>query len=265
MLRCFAVVNDKPNTWIVGDSYGRAVADTEYMTAGLTRWRDRTSTALLIIAIGSLPFLLLEIIRDRLVRSDRLLVDVINVIVLVVFAVNYAVEVRLAKNRWSYVRREWTSALIVIAQALVFVPGLAGVGALRALRGVRLARVVFATVRVLAIAGAARQQGREQLRREAGNVALGVAGLTWLSSAVAFTIAEDVGDGRRVESFFDAMWWSSATITTVGYGDVFPVTTAGRLVGMVTMFVGISAFAVVTAKIAEWLVKGADEQHRPSR
>lgn len=78
--------------------------------------------------------------------------------------------------------------------------------------------------------------------------------MTWLTSAVAFTLVEDVGENGRLHSFFDALWWSSTTITTVGYGDVFPITTAGRLVGVVTMGVGISAFAVVTAKVAEFLV-----------
>lgn len=63
--------------------------------------------------------------------------------------------------------------------------------------------------------------------------------------------------GHRLNSFFDALWWSTATITTVGYGDVYPITTAGRLVGGFTMVVGISTFAVVTAKVAEFLVRNA--------
>ncbi len=217
-------------------------------------WRRWTDIPLLIVAVGSLPFLLLEIEREQLLPSDQVLLNVINVIVLVCFAVDYVVGLALTNNRQRYVRQEWVSLLIVLAQALVFVPSLAGFGVLRVLRGARLVRVAAVTVRVLAIGGAARQRGREQLRREAGNVALGVAALTWLTAAVAFMLAEGVGEDQRVESFFDALWWSSATITTVGYGDIFPVTTAGRLVGIVTMFVGISAFAVVTAKIAEWLV-----------
>ena len=109
--------------------------------------------------------------------------------------------------------------------------------------------------RVLAIGGAAAGQGRSILRRHAAPFALGVAGMTWLTAAVAFTLVEDVGQDGRLLSFFDALWWASTTITTVGYGDVFPVTAAGRIVGVVTMAVGISAFAVVTAKVAEFLVR----------
>jgi voltage-gated potassium channel len=90
-----------------------------------------------------------------------------------------------------------------------------------------------------------------------------MAGMTWLTSAVAFTLAEDVGVHGRVHSFFDALWWSTETITTVGYGDVAPVTAAGRLVGGVTMVVGISTFAVVTAKIAEFLVRSSATEHQP--
>lgn len=190
----------------------------------------------------------------------RGVLNVINVVVLVCFALDYAVGFALTSSRRQYVRDEWASLLIVLAQAPRVrtrprwprrPPGLSR----RA-----TATVIAVTVRVLAIGGAARAKGREKLRREAGNPALGVAALTWISSAVAFTLDEDVGDGLRIPSFFDALWSSSATITTVGYGDILPVTTAGHLVGIVTMFVGISAFVVVSAKIAEWLVTARSDE-----
>jgi voltage-gated potassium channel len=81
-----------------------------------------------------------------------------------------------------------------------------------------------------------------------------MAGLTLITSAVGFTIAEDVGDGRRIQSFFDALWWSAATITTVGYGDIYPVTAIGRIIAIFTMIVGISTLAVVTARIAQFFI-----------
>ena len=78
--------------------------------------------------------------------------------------------------------------------------------------------------------------------------------MVWISSAVAFTLVEDVGSGRRVESFGDALWWSAATISTVGYGDIYPVTTVGRLIAVFTMIVGVSTFGVLTASIARALL-----------
>lgn len=88
--------------------------------------------------------------------------------------------------------------------------------------------------------------------------AVGVASVTWLTAPAAFTVAEDVGTGQRVESFYDALWWSAATVTTVGYGDIAPVTVAGRIAGVVTMIVGISTFAVITARVAAFLVVDDD-------
>ena len=81
----------------------------------------------------------------------------------------------------------------------------------------------------------------------------------WLTSAAAFTVVEGVREGKPIETFGDGLWWSTTTITTVGYGDVYPVTGVGRVIAAVTMVVGISAFAVITAKIAEFLVRSDDE------
>jgi voltage-gated potassium channel len=229
-------------------------ASRNYVTAPMARWRAATDVPLLVLAIGSLPMLLLELIREDLTHSDRIALDIVNITVLVAFAIDYIVEIIVASNRPSYVRHEWPSLLIVVAQGLAIIPALAAFGVLRLLRAGRAWRAIATVVRAFAAGSVMAREGRSALRRHAASLALGVAGLTWISSAVAFTLAEDVGDGHRIDSFFDALWWSSATITTVGYGDVYPITTAGRLVGVVTMVVGISTFAVVTAKVAQFLV-----------
>jgi voltage-gated potassium channel len=77
-----------------------------YETPGLLRWRRATDAPLLILAIGSLPSLLLELERSLLSPADRLFLDVTNIVVLVAFAVDYVVELSLARHRWGYVRRE---------------------------------------------------------------------------------------------------------------------------------------------------------------
>jgi len=187
--------------------------------------------------------------------ADRRFLDGVNIVVLVGFAADYIVELCLSTNRRRYLRSEWGSLLIVVAQAIALVPSLAAAGALRVLRAGRVWRSIALVARLVVIGGAAAKDGRALLRRHAAGFALGLAGFTWLTSAVAFTLAEDVGAGGRLQSFFDALWWSSTTITTVGYGDVFPITAAGRIVAAVTMLVGISTFALVTAKVAEFLVR----------
>jgi len=215
---------------------------------------------LLVLAVGSLPLLLVEFRRDQLTDADRLFLDAVNVLVLVAFALDYFVGLMLASHRRGYVRHEWLSLIVVIGQAVALLPGLAAFGVLRALRGARAFRLVAVLARAIAITGAARRDGRSILRRSAAQFALSIAGLTWLTSASAFVLVEDIGEGQPVDTFGDALWWSLSTITTVGYGDIYPVTALGRLVGAITMLVGISTFAIVTAKVAEYLVR-ADTHH----
>jgi len=236
----------------------------DYTTPGLAAWRRATDVPLLILAIGSLPILALELVRDDLIELDRTFIQIMNLVVLVAFATDYVMELWLAQNRVSYVRHEWTSALIVATQALAVVPALAGFGVLRVLRAGPALRVLVFGLRLLAVGGVAAREGRAALRRHAAGFALGLAGFTWVTSAVLFTIVEDVGAHGRVHSFFDALWWSLATITTVGYGDVYPVTAEGRIVGGFTMVVGISTFAIVTAKVAEFLVRSDIQDRRDS-
>ena len=228
-----------------------------YLTPALVAWRRWTDAPLLVLALGSLPLLVLEVARDRLASADRTFLTIVNYTILVAFAVDYVVELALATRRSVYVRKEWTSLLVVVAQAVtVAAPAFAPAGALRVLRTGRAWRIVAVIARLVAIGGAATRDGRRILRRHAAGFALAVAGFTWVSSAVDFTLAEDVGPKGRLHSFFDALWWATTTITTVGYGDVYPTTGVGRLIGAFTMLVGISTFAVVTAKIAEFLVRG---------
>jgi voltage-gated potassium channel len=223
-------------------------------TERLRTWRRYTDAPLTILAIGSLPILLLELEPD-LVRVDRILVMVTNVVVLIAFAIDYVVELALARDRRRFVRSEWASLAIVVTQILAIVPSLGGFGVIRALRALRLLRPVVVLARLLIIGGLASRQARSFLRARTGRFAIGLAAFTWLTSAAAFTIAEDVGENGRLESFFDALWWSTATITTVGYGDVYPHTGIGRVIGGFTMLIGISSFAMVTARLAEVLVR----------
>jgi len=68
-------------------------------------------------------------------------------------------------------------------------------------------------------------------------------------SAVSFYWVEK-GINPKVGRFFDALWWAVTTITTVGYGDITPVSTAGRVVAMFTMIGGSALFWSFTALFA---------------
>ena len=217
----------------------------------LQSWQNKTDGLLIVIAVGSLPLLLLETISDRLPDGDKNFILIVNLAVFIAFAIDYIVKLMLTDSKTTYIRTQWLSLLIVISQLLALLPAL---GVLGVLRGARAIRVFGVIARVIGIGAATKSSGKEFFKKRATSVAFGIAGLTLVSSAVAFTIAEDVGDGRRIQSFFDALWWSAATITTVGYGDIYPITAAGRIIAVFTMIIGISTLAVVTARIAKFLI-----------
>lgn len=245
------VTSRHKETGQIGISGNNGQVKTIEITPRLATWRKRTDTPLLLLAVGSLPLLLLEVVSDRLTNTDQNFITAINVLVFIAFAVDYLVELSVTKNRVTYVRTQWASLIIVVSQFLALLPA---VGFLGILRGARALRIVGTLSRVIGIGAASKEQGRKFFKEKAASVAFGMAGFTLITSAVAFTIAEDVGDGRRINSFFDALWWSAATITTVGYGDIYPVTGAGRIIAVFTMLIGVSTLAVVTARIAQFLL-----------
>jgi voltage-gated potassium channel len=221
------------------------------VSPGLALWRKWTDMPLLVLAIGSLPLLLLELITERLNETDKNFLFIVNVVIFIAFATDYFVELIICKQKSLYLKTEWSSLLIWIAQLLALLPAL---GFLGILRGARALRVLSTISRVIGIGVSTRAEGKNLLKRHAASFAFGLSGLTWISSAVAFTIVEDIGKDGRFDSFFDALWWSACTITTVGYGDIYPATPAGRVVAVLTMIVGVSTLAVVTARIAQFLL-----------
>jgi voltage-gated potassium channel len=81
---------------------------------------------------------------------------------------------------------------------------------------------------------------------------------------IAATVIASVegGENASIHSFSDALWWAVVTITTVGYGDMVPVTTVGRAIAFILMLGGIAFFSGVTANLASFLVKGSSESDK---
>ena len=217
----------------------------------LNSWRKWTDLPLLVLAIGTLPLLLLEFAADRLTQSDRNFLFAVNLIVFISFASDYFVELFLCKRKSHYLRHEWLSLLIWVAQLLALLPAL---GFLGLLRGGRALRVLVTISRLVGLGLSATHERRKLFKKNAAKFGLGLSGFTVIASSVAFTLVEDVGQKGRIDSFFDALWWSACTVTTVGYGDVYPMTQTGRVIAVITMLVGVSSLAIVTARIAQFLI-----------
>ena len=90
-----------------------------------------------------------------------------------------------------------------------------------------------------------------------GRVAVYVAGATSLVvliASLAVLDAERGAKGASITTFGDAAWWAMTTVTTVGYGDRYPITAQGRFIADGLMLAGIALLGIVTASLASWLI-----------
>lgn len=80
-----------------------------------------------------------------------------------------------------------------------------------------------------------------------------------LAGAALVVRAEQGAPGANITSFPRAVWWAVETATTVGYGDLYPVTAWGRVIAAVVILAGITTFGMITAAIATWFVGRAEQ------
>ncbi len=159
----------------------------------------------------------------------------------VIFATEFSVRFWAAPSRLAYVRGHWIDLLALIP-------------AVREFRILRLARLLRG---VRAFSGVYRALDRYgSLARNRGLIGLfAVWAVVMVLSSVGLYAAEK-GVNAAIDSPFDVLWWAVVTMTTVGYGDVTPVTPEGRLAAMVLMILGIGLFAAITATVTGALIGG---------
>jgi voltage-gated potassium channel len=78
--------------------------------------------------------------------------------------------------------------------------------------------------------------------------------------SVAIVMVEAKAPGANITSGGDAIWWAFVTIATVGYGDTYPVTGAGRLIGVLMLVAGVSLFSVLTSFLSSTFLRPAAQR-----
>jgi len=208
-----------------------------------------------IIAIVLLSFLTLALETEPTLTAQpewRAAFHAFNVFVVTVFAVEYVVRVYIHGLKEEYLgfagHLRYMTRFYSIADLLAFLPELivmliGGGVPLVALRVFRLFRLIKLArfVPAFDVLGAAVRRAGSQLRTTLA-MALALVDV----SAVALYFIEGVG-GKQQETFQSiprAIWWAIATLTTVGYGDVYPVTPLGRAFASVIALAGIGVVAL---------------------
>jgi voltage-gated potassium channel len=198
----------------------------------LDRWDQRTDLALAGVALGFLALYSVKVLLRPQGAADKA-VDLALLAVYCIFVADYAVRLYLAdpRGKW-FVRHLWELPVIVLPF-------------LRPLRLLSLAVVVNALQRAV---------GQTIRGKVIVYTACGAVAIVYAAS-LAILDVEGTRPESKIHTLGDALWWATTTVTTVGYGDLSPVTPMGKLVAVALMIGGIALVGSVTATLASWIVQ----------
>ena len=201
------------------------------------RWQSLSDWPLIGAAVLFLAAYSWQVLGD-LHGVEWDLAELVMTLTWVLFTVDYVVRLVLAEHRLKWFGRHLLDLAVV---------------ALPILRPLRLIRLVTVLAIFQRVAG-------KTLR---GKVVVYVAGSTVMLvyvASLAMLEAERPAPDAKIITFGDALWWACTTITTVGYGDLFPVTATGRCIAVGLMLGGIALIGTITASVAAWLVQKVAEE-----
>lgn len=156
-----------------------------------------------------------------------------------IFALEFLSRFAASHDRVRYLRGHWIDLVALIP----------------ATRGLRIARLLRLLRLVRSFAGVYRALGH--LSRLANHRGLATIVVAWLAVMVICCAAIYAVEHEVNESFatpFDALWWGIVTLTTVGYGDAYPITAEGRIAASALMLLGIGLFSAVTAIVTSFML-----------
>jgi voltage-gated potassium channel len=216
------------------------------------RLEKATDLPLALLAILIVPALVLE---ER--ATSPLLREVahgVNWIVWLAFCAEYIGKLLLSPDRRAYVRAAWFDLLIILLSPPFLVPD--------AMQGARVVRVLrlLRFVRAAAVAAIGLREAAQGLKHRSFHY-VALATVVVIGVGAIGIYAVESGQNSNIHTIDDALWWAVVTTTTVGYGDVSPVTGEGRLIAVGLMVVGIGFIGVFTATITSFFLQpsGDDE------
>ncbi len=197
----------------------------------------------------------------NLSAAQRTTLHIIEWIIAVFFTAEYLIRLIVAKHKRKFVFSFFgiVDLLAILPFYFSLVPGLS---TLRALRLMRLARLL----KLARYNRALHRLYRAWMQSWDEFVVFAFLALILLFIAAAGVYHfEHEAQPERFTSIFDSLWWAICTLTTVGYGDVYPITTGGRLFTCIVLMIGLGIVAVPTGLVASSLTQvHEDERKIPS-
>jgi voltage-gated potassium channel len=195
----------------------------------------------LVATLALIPVLLVEADASG---SWLTAASVANWVIWVIFAVELAAVLIVAGRKGAAVRAHWLDVVIVVVTVPLFGELLASLRLLRLARLLRLLRIGIVISRAI----------QAERRLTSGQVFRFVALLTLFIVVVAGA-AQATFDANEFPSVWDSVWWAAVTVTTVGYGDLYPKDVEGRIIAIFVMLLGIGFLSVLTAAVASRFIQ----------
>ncbi len=207
--------------------------DIPARNAMMARLDNLTELPLLLLSFIMVPVLLGPMLwEDSFSTAEKTLFRTLDIFIWAVFAADFSLKLAITPAKWNYLKTHWLEALVVLIPFI---------------RPLRIIRLILFSARAI-----------KATRRRLVNVnfllvyAIGIV----VVAATIVTVAEQGHDS--IDSYTDALWWSVVTATTVGYGDMTPVTPVGRGMAVLLMLVGIGLFGGLTANFASTIFRTDD-------
>ena len=179
-----------------------------------------------------------------------------EIVITVLFTVEYALRISTSERKAKYIFSFY--GIIDLIAVLPFYLAL-GID-LRSIRAVRLFRV-FIIFKLARYNRAMERFGRALVRtRDEVAVFLMATCILLYISAVGIYYCEHEAQPDTFKSVFHSLWWAAATLTTVGYGDAYPITVGGKIFTFVMLMCGLGVVAVPAGLIAAALTKVLDKE-----
>jgi voltage-gated potassium channel len=209
----------------------------------------------LILIIYSIITLSVETLPD-LSSASRALLRVSEIIVTLLFTAEYVLRVATSPSK-----RQYILSFYGIVDLLSILPFYLSLGIdLRALRAFRLFRV-FRILKLTRYSQAMTRFSKAlALAREEAILFMLATGILLYLSAVGIYYFEHEAQPETFQSILHSLWWAVATLTTVGYGDVYPVTADGKIFTFLILMVGLGIVAVPAGLVASALSEVRDEE-----